>query len=987
MKKILLINILLVIFSINIEAQYSRLSFVFERFQLTKSYDSAIIYGEEILKTNKFDESIPSKSFYSYLLNKLSLSYNEFNQLEKNEILYSIFLRDSHLIDNKNGNIIHFLSNITRSYQHFGNNQMSDSILNLTNKIVNQYHFGNINYESIYLKDFIAQNIEKNNLVFADSLLTILRSKINTTYSSSNYVMANNALASAYEQSIQDYSKAETLLNDAIFVDSIFNCEAKDLLTNNLLTLYSNSYQFNKLNPFIEKKLNEIKYKQNTGELDFMDILNLSRYCLLLSDMENFDNKNLTLIDLYKLFKSNLNLIPKEYDGEIANCLIGISLSLEKFDTELALEANNLAVTKLSAKANYLPFSEDVYLNFARLYSKIFFDSNNTKTNYLDSVSKYLSIALYITKNQFGENSKEHMKSLDGLYNYYYWKDDYVSALNLAKYFIEFPCSNGTISNSVCRGYLYNMYVGYLRTQDTSNAIIYLKKWNDSWKEYITKNSSFILPNYQVNDELRNCIESYNGEVLRRSYIELYPSVFNNLITYKYFQLRSKLEIKKSGKDIIDSLSNINFEDIKSTIRNRQNLNELLKFKNDKTSYENSFTILNNLNKDEVCIEIFKCKYPNDLLRNTFSNQYYALIGYGDTKKFDGVFLGEETELKNKFDIIYSTPIHGNDYNILYGNSENGLSSFLLKPLLPLIKNYKTLYISTYGLLSNVNFNILAINDNEILEDKFNIHQLFSLSDLAKFKNESITISKEVNINLFGGIHYDTLTIENNKNYNNYKSRSGKDNWGYLPETEFEITSISNSFSKKGYLVNNYTGNHATESIFYSLANKKTPNIFHFATHGFSIDNKIKNQAENTVLNDPLDLSGIILAGANKSWGSNKIGVPNQSDGILTSKEISALELGNCRLVTLSACETGLGAQLSNDGIFGLQRGLKLAGVNNLLTSLWAVPDKSTRELFEYFYNYVLEGNNFSNSLRLARKELRKKYKSPYYWGAFTLIE
>ena len=54
----------------------------------------------------------------------------------------------------------------------------------------------------------------------------------------------------------------------------------------------------------------------------------------------------------------------------------------------------------------------------------------------------------------------------------------------------------------------------------------------------------------------------------------------------------------------------------------------------------------------------------------------------------------------------------------MYGNSENGLSSFLLKPLLPLIKNYNTLYISTYGLLSNVNFNILAINDNEILEDK-----------------------------------------------------------------------------------------------------------------------------------------------------------------------------------------------------------------------------------------------------------------------------
>lgn len=991
MKKIILFTIFLLCFYTSTKAQYERLSFVVERFQSKLSYDSVIIYGEEILSTNKFDESRSSKSFYSYFLHKLSLAYNEFNLLEKSENLYSKFSNEINLIDIKNENIIYFLSNICEVYLVFGNTYKADSILNISSNLINLYHSGNIDVESIYLRDYIKINAEKNNLNYADSVLLKLKNKLNSKENASNYILANVALANKYQNNNQNYNKVESLLTEATIIDSTFKCDLVDLITDNLLDLYTNSYQIDKFKPFIDRKLNEINNRKKNGEFDILDIISISKYILLLSDLKNFDERNKLIIDLYERLKIDLPLISIKYVSQIARTLSSAAIGLENIDTGLSLEANNLAIKEISDYPYYIDGKEDIYLNVSRFYSKLYFDSNNSQKNYLDSISYYLSIALDITKKQFGLNSKEHVKSLQGLYNYYFWKEDYTSALKLSKYFIEIPCQNGTLSTGNCTDILLNIYFGYKELKDSVNAIIYLNQWNNQWKDYISKNAAFLLPNYQYNNELGSKIESYNGEVLRQGYKELYPSVFENLLIYKYYQLSSKIETKKSGKDFIDSLSNINFQAIKKVNINRQNLEKLLNLSNYNKVEKSINDILKNLSKDEVCIEIFKCKYPSNSIKKTFTDQYYALVGFGDSKKLESAYLGDEIDFNNKFKIIYNTYLHGKDYEILYGNSIDGLSSFLLKPLLPIISNYKTLFISTYGFLSNVNFSILALNENEILEDKFTIHQLFSSSEISKVKNKPSFLSKELNINLFGGIYFDSSELINSskKSINDsYKSRSGKDTWTYLPETENEINSIFKLFSKKGFVINKLTGINANEGKFYTLSNNKFPKIFHFATHGFSIDNKVTtNKNESIYLNDQLDLSGIILAGANKYWSINKIGLSNYNDGILTSKEISTLDLSDCKLITLSACETGLGAQLSNDGIFGLQRGLKLAGVDNSITSLWSVPDKSTKELFEYFYANIIEGNDLQNSLRLARKELRKKYKSPYFWGAFTLME
>jgi CHAT domain-containing protein len=93
-------------------------------------------------------------------------------------------------------------------------------------------------------------------------------------------------------------------------------------------------------------------------------------------------------------------------------------------------------------------------------------------------------------------------------------------------------------------------------------------------------------------------------------------------------------------------------------------------------------------------------------------------------------------------------------------------------------------------------------------------------------------------------------------------------------------------------------------------------------------------------------------------------------DGILKSSEIAKLDLNNVDLAVLSACETGLGA-VTREGVFGLQRGFKKAGVNSILMSLWKVDDDATCALMTQFYANWLSGKPKYESLELAKDYIK----------------
>lgn len=107
------------------------------------------------------------------------------------------------------------------------------------------------------------------------------------------------------------------------------------------------------------------------------------------------------------------------------------------------------------------------------------------------------------------------------------------------------------------------------------------------------------------------------------------------------------------------------------------------------------------------------------------------------------------------------------------------------------------------------------------------------------------------------------------------------------------------------------------------------------------------------------------------------------NDGKLTVGELYALRL-NADLVTLSACETGLGQVNTGDDVVGLTRGFLYAGASNVVASLWQVDDEATSQLMIRFYE-ALASRPKAEALRAAQLEVMKKYPHPYFWSAFYL--
>jgi len=111
-------------------------------------------------------------------------------------------------------------------------------------------------------------------------------------------------------------------------------------------------------------------------------------------------------------------------------------------------------------------------------------------------------------------------------------------------------------------------------------------------------------------------------------------------------------------------------------------------------------------------------------------------------------------------------------------------------------------------------------------------------------------------------------------------------------------------------------------------------------------------------------------------------------DGIVTAYEISQMNLSNTELVVLSACETGLGDIQGNEGVYGLQRAFKIAGAKYLIMSLWQVPDFQTQELMTTFYSRWIEDKlPIPDAFSSAQKTMREKYKDPFLWAGFVLVE
>lgn len=110
------------------------------------------------------------------------------------------------------------------------------------------------------------------------------------------------------------------------------------------------------------------------------------------------------------------------------------------------------------------------------------------------------------------------------------------------------------------------------------------------------------------------------------------------------------------------------------------------------------------------------------------------------------------------------------------------------------------------------------------------------------------------------------------------------------------------------------------------------------------------------------------------------------ADGWLTVRDASRLNLLNCGLVVLSACETGVSAVAPGDELLGLARGFFSAGAPSLMLSLWAVDDEATAILMTDFYTRLQMGDAPAAALRYAQCKLLQNQPHPFFWSPFMLV-
>jgi CHAT domain-containing protein len=174
-----------------------------------------------------------------------------------------------------------------------------------------------------------------------------------------------------------------------------------------------------------------------------------------------------------------------------------------------------------------------------------------------------------------------------------------------------------------------------------------------------------------------------------------------------------------------------------------------------------------------------------------------------------------------------------------------------------------------------------------------------------------------------------------------------------LPNAQVEAINVAALFPDSRALVRAEASKSAVRELGSGFA------MLHFATHGkFNAD-------------APLN-SGLYLAKG------------QDADGVLTVGDLYGLHLDS-DLVTLSACETGLGKVANGDDVIGLTRGFLYAGARSIVASLWEVDDAATEQLMVNFYGN-LKDHDKREALRLAQIETRAKFPHPMFWAAFQIV-
>lgn len=650
------------------------------------------------------------------------------------------------------------------------------------------------------------------------------------------------------------------------------------------------------------------------------------------------------------------------------NCLNNLSLCyLQLKDYPKAEECKLKALTIIEKSVGKNHYRYPAYLiSTYGLYRQ---------TKQLDKAEKNIKEALSLVERNFGKKHDLYARgelalaeiyTLDGKYEQagpYYFSSLAYYADQINAYFSAMSESDQmSYLNSIASAFeSYNIYVINYK----------LSFWGKDLSQHVrlTLKYQLLLKSLLANKsaKVRREVANSKDEDLKKMYND-WLTLKNELINH-YKSADAALE---DNNDLFKRTS-----DLESQLKNK--VSSFIEEQD--VSFEQ---ISEKLAPDEAAIEIFKVREQLNDSQGVF--KYGALVIKKNAKEPELIIFKEGDKLDGQGFSAYSTKIDGqlpdtSSYGIYFRPFENSLQGI------------RKLYVSSDGVFHKISWpSLYDPQKKKYLADDYEIYQT---SNLGSFSRSSANAGKKgLSASLFGYPDYDyDFSIRkakvNVKANEMVAKRFGLTNLAKLPGTKTEVEEISRELKEKGWKVEAFTEELASEE---NLRKLKSPEIVHIATHGFYLqdvesDDKLFLGFETSMFrNNSMLRSGIILAGAgpatNDSTNRN-----SENDGIVTAYEACLLDLNNTELVVLSACQTGLGDEMGTEGVAGLQRSFTIAGAKNILMSLWPVDDYATQYLMTQFYKHYAVTHNVEAAFRSAQLEVKKKYPQPMYWAAFVLLK
>lgn len=374
--------------------------------------------------------------------------------------------------------------------------------------------------------------------------------------------------------------------------------------------------------------------------------------------------------------------------------------------------------------------------------------------------------------------------------------------------------------------------------------------------------------------------------------------------------------------------------------------------------------LLDNMHQGDVAVEFYF---------NTYALKYYAVV----------LRSGAPAPSVIELDIA--------DDDFGGATAETAISSAVWKDVLAGVGEGATVYFSPSGILHSQAIEYLPCWDGSgrLLCDVWKMRRLTSTREIAM--DHDYRMGKGA---VYGGLNYNGIELDDEAMEKLELQRG--ELASFLPGTAEEADFFEECYVHNHMEYRAYRLEKGTSQSFKALP-ADSIRILHLGTHGFYNKNYLDLQSSKDAPDAALLNSGLLFSGANMQI----LGILDNvisDDCILTARDIANLDFSSVRLAVISACESGLGDVDAGEGVFGLQRGFKKAGVQSLIMSLWKVDDAATAIFMKRFYeNWLMENKDIHSSFDEARKYLRtyrderNPDKLPYadrkYWGAFVLLD